>query len=499
MDDKLKIMLIDDEPELLEVLSTALELKGLTTRQFCNPKEAVEAYNAEEFDAVIVDFKMPEMDGIEVLKLLREQDPNARVIILTGYSEVDNAIAALNNGAHAFFRKPPDIREILQALERIQQEKKLSKEITRKIQEVKQTFNLADSYPDRSEFKENIRERAIPLQKELKSLVDEIQAQAWKVKQLVFLNQKFQNTDNLELLCQEITSRALQVTSSDYAFLLLLDQRKLFCLGKNKKFIEFEIKNNLIQDPQLPFLQILRQGDILHLANYRLVQPSELLEAFPRIRNLLGIPMMIHDQALALLAVFNKDKNGYTDLDEFFLSHLASMGVTALNNVKTLLEMAKVNSELARTTEDLNLTYRELQEHVVIVDQIQAISREIHEGKDLQYIMRELVEYTHHLLDCDFSLIVFNDERLQRWYCYSNNNLLQAYFREGNYKILEALPFDVFSANGNELVDNKPSPEIKEALSQYGIKLSNYLTVPLVKDTHVLGMIAVFNKQASQG
>ena len=118
----MKIMLIDDDVSCTEGLSSALEPAGHTCRQFSDPVLAVEAYAKENFDVVITDMKMPGLNGIEVLKKIKALNKGARVIIVTGYGDVETAIAAVNNGAYAFFGKPVDICELIETLERIEDE-----------------------------------------------------------------------------------------------------------------------------------------------------------------------------------------------------------------------------------------------------------------------------------------------------------------------------------------------------------------------------------------
>jgi len=134
----MKLMLIDDEMPILESLERALKPTGYGCATFQSSLKALEAYRGGGFDVVITDFMMPEMNGIEVLKALRAMDGEARVIILTGYADIDNAIAAVNNGAYAFFRKPLDFREFIRTLKQIEQEMegKQQKEVDmRRIQE----------------------------------------------------------------------------------------------------------------------------------------------------------------------------------------------------------------------------------------------------------------------------------------------------------------------------------------------------------------------------
>lgn len=115
-------MLIDDEMPILESLERALKPTGYGCATFQSSLRALEAYQGGGYDVVITDFMMPEMNGIEVLQAIRGMDSEARVIILTGYADIDNAIAAVNNGAYAFFRKPLDFRDFIRTLKKIEQE-----------------------------------------------------------------------------------------------------------------------------------------------------------------------------------------------------------------------------------------------------------------------------------------------------------------------------------------------------------------------------------------
>lgn len=113
----MNILLLDDDESCMMGLASALEPAGYNIEMFTVPEEAVKAYQSKAYDLVITDMKMPGMNGIQVLQALRSFDPEAKVIINTGYGDVDTAIAAVNNGAYAFFGKPVDISELLETLE----------------------------------------------------------------------------------------------------------------------------------------------------------------------------------------------------------------------------------------------------------------------------------------------------------------------------------------------------------------------------------------------
>jgi DNA-binding NtrC family response regulator len=113
-------MLIDDEMPILESLKSALRPTGYECEMFQSSPEALEAYRNGNYDVVVTDFMMPGMNGIEVLKAIKEVNPEAFVILITGYADIENAIAAVNHGAHAFFRKPLDFRDFITTLRQIE-------------------------------------------------------------------------------------------------------------------------------------------------------------------------------------------------------------------------------------------------------------------------------------------------------------------------------------------------------------------------------------------
>jgi PAS domain S-box-containing protein len=101
-----KILLIDDEPDILRVLGISLKADGYEVIPALNGSEGLEAFSREKPSIVITDVKMPGMDGIQVLKKIKELDPDTEVIIITGHGDIDNAIESLKYGASDFISKP---------------------------------------------------------------------------------------------------------------------------------------------------------------------------------------------------------------------------------------------------------------------------------------------------------------------------------------------------------------------------------------------------------
>lgn len=113
-----RILIVDDEQDITSVLSDVLSDKGYSTTMAHNGRQALETFNADPFDLVITDLKMPEMDGLELLSKLRQQNPEAVVIMMTGYATVETAVEALKTGAYDYILKPFKVSELLQVVDR---------------------------------------------------------------------------------------------------------------------------------------------------------------------------------------------------------------------------------------------------------------------------------------------------------------------------------------------------------------------------------------------
>ena len=111
-----KVLLVDDEVEFLTALAERLRTRGLEVEMATNGEEAVEKARATTFHAVVLDFAMPGLDGVETLKLLRENDPNIQVMLLTGQATIRAAVEATRLGAVDVLEKPTDVTTLLEKI-----------------------------------------------------------------------------------------------------------------------------------------------------------------------------------------------------------------------------------------------------------------------------------------------------------------------------------------------------------------------------------------------
>jgi putative nucleotidyltransferase with HDIG domain len=115
---RVRVLCVDDEPVVLHVLSRLLEVQGFETVQCGDPATAVSTFAEGAFDIVITDIHMPGMDGLTLMRTLREKQPELPVVIVTGHGTVDTAIQALRDGATGMLVKPFTGQELLAEVRR---------------------------------------------------------------------------------------------------------------------------------------------------------------------------------------------------------------------------------------------------------------------------------------------------------------------------------------------------------------------------------------------
>ena len=118
-----KVLLIDDEQDFLTVMSERMKARGMEVSTATSAKEALEKVEAESFDAVILDLMMPEVDGIETLKMLKKKNPELQVILLTGHATVEKGIEAMKLGAMDLIEKPADLSTLTEKIKKAQAQK----------------------------------------------------------------------------------------------------------------------------------------------------------------------------------------------------------------------------------------------------------------------------------------------------------------------------------------------------------------------------------------
>ena len=113
MEKSARILIIDDDENIRKVLQTILEDEGYAVETADTAKKGIERSENAFFNLALIDVRLPDMEGIELLTKLRDTKPKIRKIIVTGYPTLQNAVAAVNKGADGYVMKPFDVEKIL--------------------------------------------------------------------------------------------------------------------------------------------------------------------------------------------------------------------------------------------------------------------------------------------------------------------------------------------------------------------------------------------------
>ncbi len=132
MGETTRILIIDDDENIRKVLTTILEDEGYDVESVDTAKKAIERTRRKFYNLALIDIRLPDMEGIELLTKMKNTTPKIRKIIITGYPTLQNAVEAVNRGADAYIMKPFDMEKVLEEikdqLKKQQNEKRYSQE-----------------------------------------------------------------------------------------------------------------------------------------------------------------------------------------------------------------------------------------------------------------------------------------------------------------------------------------------------------------------------------
>ena len=137
-----RILVVDDEKAIRWSLGEALKNQGYDVVEAENGKEGIDIFRQEPADLVILDLRLPDTDGIEVLKQLREEDDNLPVIMMTAYGEVETAVEAIKAGAYDFLLKPFQLEKMKISVKHALENRKLKEELNGIKKKEKEAYNF---------------------------------------------------------------------------------------------------------------------------------------------------------------------------------------------------------------------------------------------------------------------------------------------------------------------------------------------------------------------
>lgn len=165
MKETLNILIVDDEQNYRSELSEFLTDNQFLVETASLPSEAIRLLVTKEIDVVVLDIRLPEMDGLEFLRLIKKDHPDTEVIMISGHGDMDSVISALRNGAIDFFSKPFKMLELLSAIERT----KRYIQVTTKLKDVELNFQRVSR-----QLSENLGHGIIGQSRAMKQVMDMI-------------------------------------------------------------------------------------------------------------------------------------------------------------------------------------------------------------------------------------------------------------------------------------------------------------------------------------
>ena len=133
MDRNAKILVVDDDENIRNTMKTILEDEGYIVDLAATGSEAIQKTEKTAYNVALLDIRLPDMEGVELLKLMKDTVPRTRKIMVTGYPSTQNAIAALNKNADAYLVKPVNVEKLLNTVK----EQLQSQESEREFSELK--------------------------------------------------------------------------------------------------------------------------------------------------------------------------------------------------------------------------------------------------------------------------------------------------------------------------------------------------------------------------
>ncbi|MFH1688479.1 MAG: response regulator [bacterium] len=349
------VIIVDDEQRMCESLAALLTDDGYRVDSYQRADEAAEAIRSGRVDLVVSDIKMPQMSGIELLRIVKEVDEEIPVILMTGYASLETAVEAVSQGAYDYLMKPIEFTALEMAIRRGLERRRSAIERRQLMERLKIATLL--------------QERRI---KELNALYE--------------AGKSIGSTANLQELLKQIVSLASAVTESRVGSIMLLDEKGEFLTIEAATGLEQDVVHNTVVPVGSSIAGYVAQtGQPLKIDD---VEKDERFRRTNRERyggaSLLCAPLIIKSKVIGVINMANRE----------------SGGTFGDNDLRLLVTFA---AQAAVAVDDAN-QFEKSRRRLVEFEVLHEVSKELPQIKSLPEFRSVLVEKLQRLFPVDYSL-----------------------------------------------------------------------------------------------
>lgn len=298
-DGQIHVLVADDDEMLRDLVASLLEREGFLVSAASGGTEAVDIIANRGVDVGVIDVKMPDMDGIEVLKRAKEIDPQIEVVMITGYTDRELAVESLKNHAYAFMKKPfADIADIPATVRKAAEKRQLVRENARLSEKVSRQNRL-------------LREKLTELR-----LMHELTA-------------RLSHTMDLEALSRHLLEGFLPTASVEACSFLLLESEPPILLVRSKR----ELGGKALADAREVAARDAKELGGRNLRSetiriqYRGPRPESMTQRYEvvgRINGHRSVVVTVKGELVGTLSMFRVGEEGFRCTDARMLSVLAT-------------------------------------------------------------------------------------------------------------------------------------------------------------------------------
>ncbi|MBU1701698.1 MAG: response regulator [Candidatus Eisenbacteria bacterium] len=324
-----RVLVVDDEVELLDVLKDFFQMTSHELVLSSTGEEAIVQLGEQSFDVVLTDINLPGVDGLEVLRVAKEMDPDVPVILITGNASVFNAVEALRKGAFDYITKPFDLFDLEKVIDRALERRRLAEENRRLL--------------------ENLKRANMELQRHEENLRDKVALATEQIKTLYEIGKEITSSLDLDRTLEKIVEKSIQLTRSSSGLLLLAEERgKAYqCQWARGPVIpDHESLEQLEWRRGLTGLAI-SQGQPVIENDLSLAMEGEPLHVLGATSALI-VPLIQDGSVQGLIVVLDKSQDPFLPSDEEVLTLFASQAAIAIHNARIyekIMELDRLKSD----------------------------------------------------------------------------------------------------------------------------------------------------------